>query len=110
MEDKKVDIFNCGKELFRSKGFKEYKCFRHYKNGRSKVGTFYNYYSSKEKLSFLGYLSSENVMLKQSIMKSLDFDEDPVKIIKKLLSLNISGMNSNSDSKRMGIIEMYSAR
>lgn len=28
-------------------------------------------------------------------MKSVDFDENPIKIIKKLLSLNISGMNSN---------------
>lgn len=94
MEDKKVDIFNCGKELFSSKGFKDTNISDITKMVGIAVGTFYNYYSSKEKL-FLDIYQGENVMLKQSIMKSLDFDEDPVKIIKKLLSLNISGMNSN---------------
>jgi len=94
MEDKKADIFNCGKELFSSKGFKDTNVSDITKMVGIAVGTFYNYYSSKEKL-FMDIYQDENVMLKQSIMKSVDFDEDPVKIIKKLLSLNISGMNSN---------------
>jgi len=95
MEDKKADIFNCGKELFSSKGFKDTNVSDITKMVGIAVGTFYNYYSSKEKL-FLDIYQQENIALKQSIMKSLDFDEDPVNIIKKLLSLNINGMNSNT--------------
>lgn len=94
MEDKKAEIFNCGKELFSSKGFKNTNVSDITKMAGIAVGTFYNYYSSKEKL-FLEIYQKENVILKQSIMKSVDFDEDPVTLIKKLLSLNISGMNSN---------------
>jgi len=94
MEDKKADIFNYGKELFSSKGFKDTNVSDITKMAGIAVGTFYNYYSSKEKL-FLEIYQNENVMLKQSIMKSVNFDEDPVKLIKKLLLLNINGMNSN---------------
>lgn len=43
MEDKKADIFNCGKELFSSKGFKD--------TNVSQIAVGYiNYYSSKKKL------------------------------------------------------------
>jgi AcrR family transcriptional regulator len=94
MEDKKADIFSCGKELFSSKGFKDTNVSDITKMAGMAVGTFYNYYPSKEKL-FLEIFQNENVMLKQSIMKVVDLDEDPVKLVKKLLSLNISGMNSN---------------
>ena len=94
MEDKKADIFNCGKELFSSKGFKDTNVSDITKMAGMAVGTFYNYYPSKEKL-FLEIFQSENVMLKQSIMKAVDLDDDPSKLVKKLLFLNISGINSN---------------
>jgi AcrR family transcriptional regulator len=58
------------------------------------VGTFYNYYSSKEKL-FMEIFLEENVKLKKSIMESIDPEEDPLKLIKKFLALNNTGMNSN---------------
>ncbi len=94
MEDKKADIFNCGKELFSSKGFKDTNVSDITKMAGMAVGTFYNYYPSKEKL-FMEIFQNENVMLKQSIMKAVDLDEDPAKLVRKLLSLNISGINSN---------------
>jgi Transcriptional regulator len=94
MEDKKADIFNCAKELFSSKGFKDTNVSDITKMAGMAVGTFYNYYPSKEKL-FLEIFQSENVMLKQSMMKAIDFEENPVKLVKKLMSLNISGINSN---------------
>lgn len=94
VEDKKTVLFNCGKELFSSKGFKDTNVSDITKMAGMAVGTFYNYYPSKEKL-FLDIFQNENVMLKQSIMKVVDLDEDPVKLVKKSLSLNIIGMNSN---------------
>lgn len=94
MEDKKTDIFNCGKELFSSKGFKDTNVSDITKGAGIGVGTFYNYYPSKEKL-FLEIFLEENVKLKKSMMDSIDLKDDPLNLLKKLLSLNIVGMNSN---------------
>lgn len=94
MRDKKADIFNCGKELFSSKGFKDTNVSDITEMAGIGVGTFYNYYSSKDKL-FMEIFLEENVKLKKSIMESIDPDDDPLKLIKEFMSLNISGMNSN---------------
>ena len=94
MSDKRADIFNCGRELFSSKGFKDTNVSDITKMAGIGVGTFYNYYSSKEKL-FLEIFLEENVRLKKIIMGSVDLNDDPLKLIKELMSLNVSGMNSN---------------
>lgn len=94
MEDKKIDIFNFGKDLFSSKGFKNTNVSDITKKAGIAVGTFYNYYPSKEKLFMEIYLK-ENEKLKNSIMKSIDLDGDPVKMVKEAIKLNLNGMNSN---------------
>lgn len=94
MTDKKADIFNSGKELFCSKGFKDTSVSDITKMAGIGVGTFYNYYSSKEKL-FLEIYMKENEKLKKSIMESVNLDEDPTKAVKEAMLLNINGMNSN---------------
>ncbi|BCJ99056.1 TetR/AcrR family transcriptional regulator [Anaerocolumna chitinilytica] len=94
MEDKKAEIFRCGKELFSSKGFKDTNVSDITKLSGIAVGTFYNYYSSKEKL-FLDIFMAENEQLKKNIMTSVDFNETPSKLIKRLMELNISGMKAN---------------
>ncbi len=94
MEDKKAEIFRCGKELFSSKGFKDTNVSDITKLSGIAVGTFYNYYSSKEKL-FLDIFMAENEQLKKNIMTSVDLNETPSKLIKRLMELNISGMKAN---------------
>ncbi|MRN55023.1 TetR/AcrR family transcriptional regulator [Paenibacillus monticola] len=94
MEDKKKDIFNCGKELFSSKGFKKTNVSDITKVVGIGVGTFYNYFPSKEAL-FLEIFLEENVKLKKSIMEAIDLNDAPLELLKKLISLNINGMNSN---------------
>ncbi|AIQ18254.1 transcriptional regulator [Paenibacillus sp. FSL H7-0357] len=94
MEDKKTEIFNNGKAIFSAKGFKQTNVSDITKAAGIAVGTFYNYFSSKEKL-FLEIFLEENVKLKKSIMKSIDLNEEPLPLIKKLIALNINGMNSN---------------
>lgn len=94
MIDKKKDILNCGRELFSSKGFKDTNVSDITKMAGIGVGTFYNYYPSKDKL-FLEIYLEENVKLKKSIMESIDLDDDPLKVVKELLYLNISGMDKN---------------
>lgn len=94
MSDKKADIYNCGKALFSSKGFKDTNVSDITKMAGIAVGTFYSYYSSKEKLFMEIYLE-ENVKLKKSIMESIDLDGEPLKVVKKLMFLNVTGMNAN---------------
>ena len=74
MRDKKADIFNSGRELFCSKGFKDASVSDITNMAGIGVGTFYNYYSSKEKL-FLEIFLKENVELKKSIVESVDLDD-----------------------------------
>ena len=92
--DKKAAIFNSGRELFSAKGFKDTSVSEITKMAGIGVGTFYNYYSSKEEL-FLEIFIEENEKLKKSIVGSLDLNDDPVTLVKKAVALNISGMNSN---------------
>lgn len=93
MEDKKAEIFNCGKELFSTKGFKETNVSDITKMAGMGVGTFYNYYSSKEQL-FLEIFMKENEELKKTFAFA-EVDSDPVKAIMEMLALNFRGINSN---------------
>ncbi|PLR76528.1 TetR/AcrR family transcriptional regulator [Bacillus sp. V3-13] len=94
MIDKKAAIFNSGRELFYSKGFKDTNVSDIAKMAGIGIGTFYNYYSSKEKL-FLEIYLKENEKLKKSIVESIDLNDDPVTLVTKLVKQNISAMNSN---------------
>jgi AcrR family transcriptional regulator len=93
MEDKRTEIFECGKELFSSKGFKNTNVADIMKMAGLGVGTFYNYYSSKEQL-FMEIFMKENEKLKKSF-ELIDMDADPEKAIMKMLSANYAGINSN---------------
>jgi len=107
MIDKKIELFNCGKELFSEKGFKDTSVSDITKRAKMAVGTFYNYYISKEKL-FMEIFMSENVKLKQRVIGSLDFNKAPVEIIKELVYINIKGMNENPILKEWNNRDVYS--
>ena len=94
MIDKKAEIFNSGRELFYSKGFKDTNVSDIAKMAGIGVGTFYNYYSSKEKL-FLEIYIKENEDLKKRLMESVDLNDDPVTFVTKFVTQNITEMNSN---------------
>ncbi|WP_240339697.1 TetR/AcrR family transcriptional regulator [Halobacillus ihumii] len=94
MKDKQKDIFNCGMELFRSKGFKDTNISDITKMAGIGAGTFYNYYSSKEKL-FLEVYAKENEKLKKYMMETLDLNQDPETLVKEWMTQNIKAVNSN---------------
>jgi len=94
MEDKKAELFRCGKELFSSKGFKNTSVADITRMAGFAVGTFYNYYPSKEKL-FMEIFIEENEALKRKLMMAVNPDEEPLQLIKKTIMLNIQGMKSN---------------
>jgi len=94
MEDKKTVLFNCAKELFATRGFKDTNVADITKKAGFSVGTFYNYYPSKDKL-FVEIFEQETAVLMKRIMKSINLDDDPVKLIKQILLFNMEGMLAN---------------
>ena len=107
MTDKKSDIFNAGRELFFSKGFKDTNVSEIAKLAGIGVGTFYNYYSSKEEL-FLEVFLKENEDLKKRLYESVDLNDDPVTFVTKFLTKNITEMNSNLILKEWYNRELFS--
>ncbi len=94
MEDKKILIYNCAKELFSKKGFKDTNISEITKMAGMAIGTFYNYYPSKEKL-FMDILLEENAKLKKRCLHSLDLNQPPLTVVRQMLSMNIEGIRSN---------------
>ncbi len=94
MEDKKAELFRCGKVLFSTKGFKDTSVADITKMAGFAVGTFYNYYPSKEKL-FMEIYIGENKALKQKLMAAINPNDEPLQLIKKTMMLNIESMKSN---------------
>ncbi len=92
--DKKAEIYRWGKHLFGLKGFKNTNVAGIMKMAGMAVGTFYNYYPSKEAL-FLEIYNEENVALKKSIMEAVDVNADPLQTMKRMLLLNFQGMNAD---------------
>lgn len=94
MIDKKAELMNCGRELFSLKGFKDTNVAELTKMAGMATGTFYNYYSSKDKL-FIDLYLEENSKLKKTIMESLNFEDSPINVMKEMMYLNFQGMTSN---------------
>ncbi len=94
MDDKKMILFDCAKERFATKGFKDTAIADITGRAGFSVGTFYNYYPSKDKL-FLEILEQETADLMKHIIQSVNPDDDPVKLIKQVLLLNMQGVRSN---------------
>lgn len=94
LNEKKQQILNCGKELFRLKGFKDTNISEITKMAGMATGTFYNYYTSKDKL-FMEIFLQENVKLKEKIMDEININENPLEVMAKMMYLNTIGMQSN---------------
>lgn len=94
MKDIKAEIFNCGKAIFQSKGYKDTNISDITKMAGTGVGTFYNYYSSKEQL-FLDVYMSENKQIKNRIVESIDINEDPITFVKEFMTRTFETMHSN---------------
>lgn len=95
MEDKKTQIYNCAKELFNMNGFKDTNVSDITKKTGMAVGTFYNYYTSKEKL-FMDIFLEENIKLKKECIQALDLNENPIIVIMKMMTLNEQGIKANN--------------
>lgn len=91
MEDKGVLIYDCAKELFSSKGFKDTNVSEITQKAGMAVGTFYKYYPSKEKL-FLDIFLEENAKLKKHCLQSIDMTGSPLEVVGQMMALNAEGI------------------
>lgn len=92
--DKKDLLYQSAKELFIEQGFKQTKVPQITKKAGVAVGTFYNYYPSKEDL-FIQIFLDENAKLKDIVKVDLDMDRSPIEIIRDLIQRNYTGMMDN---------------
>jgi AcrR family transcriptional regulator len=94
MEDKNKAIFVSARKLFYLKGFKDTNVSEIAKKAGIGVGTFYNYYSSKEEV-FLKVFIEENMKLKHSMFEQVKPDDDPVTVSTQMMIQYLNIMNSN---------------
>lgn len=94
MKDKRETLFDCARELFATKGYRDTAVADITGLAGFAVGTFYSYYPSKDKL-FVEILMAETTTMMKGILLTLNMDDDPVTLIKQLLARNMEGMLSN---------------
>jgi AcrR family transcriptional regulator len=94
MPDKKAIIYQCAKELFSAKGFKDTNVTDVTEMAGIAAGTFYLYYPSKEYL-FMDIYLDENDKLKHAIMENVDTEGEPLQVIQQLMQQNMAGMAAN---------------
>ncbi len=92
--DKKSALFEAAKELFLQKGFKDINVSDITKKAGFSVGTFYNYYESKEKL-FLEVFIEENRHAKQLMIDELNLKDSPVKITQDYMIKSLEFTRNN---------------
>lgn len=95
MSNKKDNLFNSARELFYAKGYKDTNVAEIAGMAGLGVGTFYNYYDSKEQI-FLEVSIKENERQKKSLLEAYKLkDGDPVALIKELVTQNLRAMAEN---------------
>lgn len=94
MADKRAEIYQCGKELFTLKGFKDTNVAEIMQKAGMATGTFYKYFSSKDKL-FMEIYNEENIKLKKRIMDTIDLEGEPGQVMQQMMVLNFQGMSEN---------------
>ena len=94
MNTTKQDIFNVARSLFIQKGFKKTNISEITKIAGIAVGTFYNFYSSKEEI-FMDVFLKEDQELKKKIMTSIDFDREVFIVLREMIPQLLGGMKEN---------------
>ena len=94
MKVDKTEIFRNARDLFITKGFKNTSIADITGKTGIAVGSFYNFYKSKEAL-FLDVFIAESNRLNERVVGEVDLDGDPVSVIKEIIFRLFSGAQSN---------------
>lgn len=94
MTDVKIKLRENAKKLFIEMGYKSTGILDITNATGISVGSFYQYYKSKE-LLFLELLMIESKTLKNGVISKIDYDKDAVSILKDIILQLFSGARSN---------------
>jgi AcrR family transcriptional regulator len=94
LEDKKQLIFRSAHELFSKKGFKDTNVPEITNLAGVAVGTFYNYYNSKDEI-FLDVFNFENEQIKKDLFSSITPDDDPISTMTRMMIRSRDLISSN---------------
>ena len=92
--DKKQSLKQAAYNVFSNKGYKATAISEVAKQAGMAVGSFYNYYESKEEI-FLDVYIEENNRIRQVIMNEIDWEGDVVELIGQLFGQSRSLISSN---------------
>ena len=92
--DKKQVLKQAAYDIFSRKGYKATAISEVAKQAGMAVGSFYNYYASKEEI-FLDVYIDENNRIRQVIMNDIDWQGDVVELIGQLFGQSRSLVSSN---------------
>ena len=106
MQDKKAALYDCAMALFTEKGFKDTSVSDITQRAGFAVGTFYNYYASKDAL-FAEILKRETAVLMKDIMAELDINGEPKELIRHMLALNTERMMAHPILRQWYDPEMF---
>ncbi len=94
-KDKEELLYRCAREVFAQKGLKDTNVTDITGRAGVAVGTFYNYFPSKDRL-FMQVFAEENAALKKSILEQVDTNGDPAQVIRQVIALNEQGIRTNA--------------
>ena len=92
--DKKHILKEAAHEVFSKKGYKSTSISEITKQAKMAVGSFYNFYDSKEKI-FLDIYIEENNRIRQHMINNIDWEGDVVKLTEQLFGQSRSLISSN---------------
>ena len=92
---KEALLYQCAREVFSQKGFKDTNVTDITGRAGVAAGTFYNYYPSKDRL-FMEIYAEENAQLKKRILRKVDTEGDPAQVMRQVIALNEQGIRDNA--------------
>ena len=92
--DKKAELLAEARQVFAEKGYKKTNISDITKRARMAVGSFYNYYPSKEAI-FLDVYVAENSRVREATMQRVDWRGDPEAVVEELFAVTFELVSPN---------------
>ena len=94
MEDKKGTLREAARRVFSERGYKATSIAAIAKEAQVAVGSFYNYYRSKEE-AFIDVHDEENDRIRRQMMDEIDWTAEPEKVAGQLFDCSLRLVASN---------------
>lgn len=94
MQDKERALKEAARRTFSQKGYKAASVAEIAKEAHVAVGSFYNYYPSKDEI-FLEVYVEENDRVRQQVIDEVDWTAEPVQLIRQLFDHSFRRVSSN---------------